>query len=423
VFKKMFIISLIRNTLFLLALTAVIISFCIQIINDNAIQDRFDLLDSLKTEGYLAKPNQSYFDYYNYYYVIFDQNGNEIESDLSDRTTDDRTFEQVLLNRTIFSANPIQRIFQSLHNNYLQLVIGASLYTAKIVQNPISGEKTFYIFSSKKSIGSWNRSIGVITSINMIAILISVALGLIATYLEMIPIRKTWETQNRLITSISHELRTPLASVKTSLDMLSDEKYASVITRDRLIEIIELEAGHMNSLVERLLTIMRIEAKQQVLVRESFNLDDILVESLDIVSPLAIEKGVILDDYTYQNLNIYADKQKLKMVISALLKNAVQYTPTGKRVSVSVGRNARFVEITVSDEGPGIDKKEAKKIFNLFYHNDKSLNNGGFGVGLYISKQFIKEQKGRIAVKSNKNGGTRFIVILPVYYQKKISIQ
>jgi two-component system phosphate regulon sensor histidine kinase PhoR len=115
-------------------------------------------------------------------------------------------------------------------------------------------------------------------------------------------------------------------------------------------------------------------------------------------------------------IEIDGDRDRIKQVLLNLLGNAIQYTPEGGKISISLFDDGDFSKIIIEDNGPGISKKELQRIFDRFYRGEKSRTRSsstGFGLGLSISQYIINLHKGTITVESEIGQGTRFILKLP----------
>ena len=134
---------------------------------------------------------------------------------------------------------------------------------------------------------------------------------------------------------------------------------------------------------------------------------------------LAEQKGLKLEQRLAQErLIIWGDRMRLEQLLTILVDNAIKYSPRGT-VTVSALRQNRQLVIKVEDEGIGIDTQDIERIFERFYRVDKARTRaeGGFGLGLPIAKLIVEQHHGTIEVESKKNGGSSFIVKLPLTVQ------
>ncbi len=385
-------------------------------INRNAMHFRFDLLDSIVRYGSSYALDHPLFHDYRYYYIVLNTAGDIVYSSNLSETEESRLFEKRLVQRYFFSDSIplITKLITLDEGDYDHNIVGANYYTAKRVRDQATGRTTFHIIIDKKGAEDFFVSVTASSRVIMKAVIPAIILGFIMIYFEVRPLRKAWFNQKRFVASVSHELRTPLTAIKTSIHMMDNKQYETVIPHERLVEIIQLETEHMEELVQALLAIARKDAKQKIISKEVFNLDSLLMDLHKIVMPLAAEKGVVLLPYVSQELMICADMTSVKIVVSALLKNAVQYTPEGGRIELGAKKTGNNAEITVSDEGIGIDGEQKKKIFKRFFRVDKYEKSENLGIGLYVANLFVKEHGGKIIVEDKAGGGTRFVVRLPL---------
>jgi signal transduction histidine kinase len=112
-----------------------------------------------------------------------------------------------------------------------------------------------------------------------------------------------------------------------------------------------------------------------------------------------------------------ADMPNLEEAIVTLLDNAIKYSPKNSEVRVSATKNQKFAHLSITDEGPGIDKKDLPHIFERFYRSDKARcknKEQGYGLGLAIAKKIVDLHAGKISVDSKNNKGSVFTICLPV---------
>ncbi|MFQ5926756.1 MAG: sensor histidine kinase, partial [Terriglobia bacterium] len=172
---------------------------------------------------------------------------------------------------------------------------------------------------------------------------------------------------------------------------------------------------HLLQLINNILDLSRIEAKQLELHCENFTLAETLPEVLATISPLAMKKKIQVEAAVGSGLWVYADRVRFKQILYNLLSNAVKFTPEGGKVRIdsSAGQNA--VSISVRDTGVGIPAEEQEAIFEAF-HQAATTNTrveGGTGLGLTITRQLVEAHNGKIWVESELGKGSRFSFTLP----------
>lgn len=220
--------------------------------------------------------------------------------------------------------------------------------------------------------------------------------------------------RRELIGDVSHELRTPLAAIKGSMEAMIDGVLPSDI---ETFDVIYREAERLEHLVNDLQELSRVEAGSYELAIRPCRVDSIVLSAVLILERQFEEKGVRLENEIVESLPlVLADEQRIGQVLINLLGNALQYTPSGGRVSVSAFSKDKEVWISVRDSGGGIAKEHIEHIFDRFYRVDKSRSRvgGGSGIGLTIARYLVEAQGGRIWAESPGVGqGSKFIFSLP----------
>ena len=218
-------------------------------------------------------------------------------------------------------------------------------------------------------------------------------------------------SQKQLVTDISHELRTPLTVIKGEVGLMKKYKQLDM---ESLVSI-ENEVDRLTRLVGNLLFLSQAESGEIPLNYKQFALDELVCEVFHHVQTLAADRLEVQIDQMDQ-IEIDADRDRVKQVLLNLLGNAIQYTHEGGKISLDLIDNGDFAKIIIEDDGPGITKKDLNKIFDRFYRGEKSRTrsvSSGFGLGLSISQYIINLHNGRITVDSEIGKGTTFTVTLP----------
>lgn len=221
------------------------------------------------------------------------------------------------------------------------------------------------------------------------------------------------------VANVSHELRTPLAVIKGYVETLVDSHDTMPIgDRDRFLKTIQRHAERLNSLLDDLLALSRLESAQPGLARERLDLEKLLADTLDdFRSRPAAEGHRLALDVDPALPPVLADPLKLGQVFDNLLSNALKYTPRGSSVRVSARlQSSDTVEFAVADDGPGIPAEDLPHVFERFYRVDKgrSREKGGTGLGLSIVKHIVQLHGGRVRAESRVGEGTTFYFTLPV---------
>lgn len=251
-------------------------------------------------------------------------------------------------------------------------------------------------------------------------ILLSMAMVLAGSWLlskvAVEPVKQAWQKQLDFTADASHELRTPITVIQTNLELVMDSPEETVGSQMKWLQNIEAENKRMARLVEDLLTLSRADTGQQNLEMTTFMLDELGMEAISPLEPVATGKGIRLSFDADANMAFHGDRSRIKQLLVILVDNALKYTPPSGRVDVRLCRDERSVTLTVSDTGSGIEQEHLTKIFDRFYRVNKtrSQNQDGSGLGLSIAKWIAQEHGGTIQADSAPGKGTTFTVFLPL---------
>ena len=219
-------------------------------------------------------------------------------------------------------------------------------------------------------------------------------------------------SQQRFLADVSHELRTPLTVIKGNVDLMRHMKQAD----EESLSSIDQEAGRLTRLVGGLLMLAQAESGKLALNMAPVELDLLLTEVFTEMCVLAGSKvHVHLNDIDQVMVN--GDRDRLKQVFLNLVANAIQYTPQGGDVFMSMSKIGDQARIIIRDTGPGIPAEDLPHIFDRFYRAEKSRtrsNTSGFGLGLSIAHWIVEHHGGQIKVESKEGKGTSFVIWLSV---------
>jgi signal transduction histidine kinase len=222
--------------------------------------------------------------------------------------------------------------------------------------------------------------------------------------------------RRRLIGDVAHELRTPLTAIKGSMEGLVDGVLPST---PETFGQVAAEAERLNRLVDDLQELSRVESGAVALDLGPVSLPDLAETARKRLARPSAAKGVTLTlDLPADLPPVRADTDRLLQVLTNLLNNALQYTPSGGDVTLSAEARGREVLVCVADTGIGIPAEHLAHIFDRFYRVDKSRSRqagGGSGIGLTICKYLVEAHGGRIWVESTGEGqGSTFSFTLLV---------
>ena len=224
---------------------------------------------------------------------------------------------------------------------------------------------------------------------------------------------ESFQQQARFTSDAAHELRTPVTVLLTHAQSTLNRERSPQEYREAF-DVVVRTAQRMRRLIESLLELARLDAKQEPLRRENIDLAMIAAESVELLRPLADEKKVTLKTGLPETL-CNADPDQIAQVITNLIANAIHYNREGGHVSVKLSREEKSVTLTIADTGVGISADDLPHIFERFYRADKarSRSEGHTGLGLAIVKSIVDAHGGNIAAQSEPGQGSQFRVELP----------
>ncbi|MEO1098713.1 MAG: ATP-binding protein, partial [Bacteroidota bacterium] len=231
---------------------------------------------------------------------------------------------------------------------------------------------------------------------------------------------KSMENLRReLVGNVSHDLRTPLAVIHGYIETLMIKRTSlSEEDREKYLKIILESTEKLKKLVEELFELSKLEAKQVTPKKEPFFIQELINDLIQKFEILASEKKIKLKTSTLPNKALVkADISLIERVLQNLIDNALKFTPHYGEISIDIDHTDQFVEIKVSDNGPGIPKEQIPFIFDRYHIGDKriSLDNNNTGLGLAIVKKILEIHNVTIKLSSKLNNGTTFSFQLPQY--------
>jgi signal transduction histidine kinase len=221
------------------------------------------------------------------------------------------------------------------------------------------------------------------------------------------------ELRKRLMSDIAHELRNPLTIIKSHLEAFEDGIWEP--TKERVKLTVD-EIGRLSRMISEIEKLTSIENAGKGLVVESVNLSKEIERVAMTFDPLYSAKSVELKREIEDGVMLAADGDKIRQAIENLLSNALRYTDSGGRATISLERSSGEVCIKVTDTGIGISDKDLPYVFERFYRTDKSRtrSSGGLGIGLAITKAAVEAHGGSVTAESREGEGSTFIIRLPL---------
>ena len=225
------------------------------------------------------------------------------------------------------------------------------------------------------------------------------------------------QNRKKFVSDVSHELKTPLATIKLICDsIVTTENPEPDMVKDFLGDLSD-EVDRLTRLVERLLTLTKMDANQKVKDATPVDFVVMLKAIIHNLTPNAKSKNIVLyDDFGDITLEpMMLDYDKIWEAVYNVTDNAIKYTPEGGFVRMGLSIKNQMVVVTVEDNGQGIPDSEKERIFDRFYRLDDSRarDTGGTGLGLAIAREAVLLHGGEISVSDSENGGSIFTIAIP----------
>jgi two-component system sensor histidine kinase KdpD len=225
--------------------------------------------------------------------------------------------------------------------------------------------------------------------------------------------RQSEELKSTLLDAIAHEFKTPLTSIKAAVTAMLPGAPADPSVRE-LLTIIDEESDRMDYLVSEAIEMARVEAGEIQLRREAHSIADLVTTSLKKLRSVLADRR-IETDIPERLPPCYADFDLVEMVLAHLLGNAAKYSTRGAPIRLSAEADGDFIEVSVSDQGPGIPAEERSRVFEKFYRAPEVRGQiPGSGMGLAIVRRIVEAHGGKIGVMSEPGQGSRFSFTIPI---------
>ncbi len=243
-------------------------------------------------------------------------------------------------------------------------------------------------------------------------------IGRILTFRDVTAEREADRMKSEFVSMVSHELRTPLTSIKgfTELMLAGD---AGPITEDQeeFLGIIKSNVDRLVALIEDLLDVSRIEAGEITLKPTSVDMNDVMCDVANSIKPQLDRKAQSLVVDAPEALPAaWGDRDRATQILMNLVANAHKYAPNDSTITITAQAEANELQVSVTDNGPGISPGDQARLFDRFYRAGRSsgYRSGGTGLGLSIAHSLVEAQGGRIWVDSTLGEGSTFSFTLPL---------
>ncbi|OIJ12390.1 PAS domain-containing sensor histidine kinase [Anaerobacillus alkalilacustris] len=238
--------------------------------------------------------------------------------------------------------------------------------------------------------------------------------GVVLVFHDITELKKLEQMRKDFVANVSHELKTPVTSVKGFTETLLDGAANDEVLRNRFLKIIWDESERLQSLIQDLLDLSKIEQSQFQLNWQQVDLSLLTDDVIVMLSSKAKEKEIQISKVIEGLTSIEGDPLRIKQIMINLVNNAIMYTPKGGSIVISIKEGIKEkVLFSVKDTGIGISKSETLRVFERFYRVDRarSRNSGGTGLGLAIVKHLVEAHHGEITLESELGKGSQFTIV------------
>ena len=211
--------------------------------------------------------------------------------------------------------------------------------------------------------------------------------------------------------NVAHDLRTPLTRLQAGAELALQQENPAQI-KESLADAVE-EAERLNAMLRTIMDISEVEAGALKLDLETFALAPVVAGLVELYDAVAEDKNIRVRTDIDPAGQITADRNRLQLLLSNLLDNALKYTPNGGEVKIAAAFTPHEVRISVADTGIGIDEADLPRIWDRLYRGDKSRSLRGLGLGLSLVKAFVEAHGGSATVESRAGRGSVFTVAFP----------
>lgn len=266
-----------------------------------------------------------------------------------------------------------------------------------------------------------------IISSSLSVILCAVLAVILLKQMRMRRLARLEHRQYLMMAIFSHQMRTPLTTIRWYTEMLLHEEVGKL--RVGQLEYVNKVNHAVTNVIDSLnsfLTLLRLKRGNIVSNPTMVNLWDALEQTVHGLEDQWKDKDqTVVCQPGKKPLGLHIDLFILQSILTAILSNAIQYTPRKGTIRIDVGENAKEAIIHIQDSGIGMTDAEQKQVFSMFFRGEKAkqMNSNGDGIGLYVMKQILEDAGGSVKFTSSAGEGTTFIVTIPKQHNQKMSIR
>jgi len=235
---------------------------------------------------------------------------------------------------------------------------------------------------------------------------------------QLVKQRKISEIKTDFINNMTHEFKTPIATINLAIDSIKNPKIIDDQEKVlRYLGMIKEENKRMHAQVENVLRISKLEKNELDISKDRVELHDLVEDAITHVELIVEDRqGYIKTMFNAEQSSVLANETHFTNVIVNILDNAIKYSPEAPKIEVCTENIGHSIILKIKDQGSGMSKAAAKRVFEKFYreHTGNIHNVKGHGLGLAYVKRIVEDHQGHVSVESEKEKGSTFIIKLPL---------
>lgn len=241
-------------------------------------------------------------------------------------------------------------------------------------------------------------------------------LGIVIVLHDITEVVRLEQIRKDFVANVSHELKTPITSITGFTETLLDGAHKDEELLLSFLEIVHKESMRMQMLIHDLLELSKLEQQGYEIEQAEVSIQQALARVIDVAMQKLEEKNIQLSVQMEKDVVVAGEENRIIQILTNLINNAIMYSPNDSNIQVNVYEDNAYGVMEVVDDGIGIAKEDAQRIFERFYRVDtaRSRNSGGTGLGLAIVKHLVELHHGKIDVDSELGKGTTMRVKIPL---------
>ncbi|UCG06830.1 MAG: HAMP domain-containing histidine kinase [Desulfobacterales bacterium] len=254
-------------------------------------------------------------------------------------------------------------------------------------------------------------------NIMMIVLAVIVLLGLFAIYQSARTIVDLSERRSQFVSSVTHELKTPLTNIRMYIEMLEQGIARDPEQEQEYFRILDSEGARLSRLINNILELSKLEKRQRQVDMQTGSFEEVIREVQTVMHEKLKQEGFTLKVEKDKIRPFPYDREIMIQVLINLIENSMKFGKNAaqRRITIRIDQDEKYVNILVSDTGPGIPPHALKKVFDDFYRVENSLTRTtrGTGIGLALVKKFVTLMGGTVAAANNDGPGCTITISLP----------